>query len=249
MSTSERFERKYHLTPGQYQSVRNIVRAFMVPDTYTIRAGGRYLVRSLYYDTRDFSAFHERNEGNYGRIKLRFRVYGDNPGASPPVRVELKTKKGNSMTKFSSFADYREYEHFLVSRSWGRSRGCAGESAPPDPVLEEFQRLYHVRGLVPTLLVQYLREGYRSRDGLPVRLTLDHNVHSCRARELFPRDPLLKPHRPRSIVLEIKTNSRFEPDWLRHIVRNQVLKVVSNSKYVQGIEIVRPYMVTPRSVV
>jgi SPX domain protein involved in polyphosphate accumulation len=248
LSASERFERKYHLTPGQYHSVRNIVRAFMVPDSYTARAGGRYLVRSLYYDTRDFAAFHERNEGNYGRIKLRIRAYGDDPGEAPPVRVELKTKKGNSMTKYSSFAGFGEYERFMEHSSWGDPCQNARENSPPDPVLAEFERLYHVRGLVPTLLVQYLREGYRSRDGIPVRVTLDHNVHSCRARELFPRNPLLKPHRPRSIVLEIKTNSRNEPDWLRHIVRNQALKVVSNSKYVQGIEIVRPYMVTPRSV-
>ena len=243
MSATERFEKKYHLTPGQYHSVRNIVRAFMVPDSYTAQAGGRYLVRSLYYDTRDFAAFHERREGNYGRIKLRLRTYGADPREDPPVRVELKTKKGNSMTKFGAFVEYRAYEQFLAGRSWSR----AGDNLP-DPVLEEFERLYRVRGLVPTLLVQYLREGYRSRDGLPVRLTLDHNVHSCRARELFPRSPLLKPHRPRAIVLEIKTNSRHEPEWLRHIVRNQALKVVSNSKYVQGIEIVRPYMVTPRSV-
>ncbi len=237
MSVTSRFERKYHLTPVQYYTVRNIVRAFMVPDPYTRRAGGRYLVRSLYYDTRDYRAFHERREGNYGRVKARIRVYTDSAEDQPQVRVELKTKKGNAMEKFGTVASYSDYLHFLRSHSWDR---------PDDPVLVEFERLYRVRELVPMLLVQYLREGYRSKDGLPVRLTLDHNVHSTRAVELFPERALLKPHRPRNIVLEIKTNSRYEPDWLRHIVRQQSLKTVPNSKYVQGIEIVRPYMVTPR---
>lgn len=238
MSHTERFERKYHLTTGQYHSVRNLVRSFMVPDAHTVRAGGRYLVRSLYYDTRDFAAVHERNEGTYGRIKVRVRVYRDTPSDAPPVRVELKTKRGNSMVKYSSFVEYRHYRHFLKHRVWHPDQ-------QNDPVLMEFARLQRARGLVPTLLVQYVREGYRPRDGQPVRLTLDHNVHSCSAVDLFPGNPLLKPHRPRNIVLEIKTNSRHEPDWLRHIVRHQSLKVVSNSKYVQGLEIVRPLMVTP----
>ncbi|MFO8063692.1 MAG: polyphosphate polymerase domain-containing protein [Spirochaetia bacterium] len=238
MRSTSRFERKYRLSIAEYQRVRNAVRAFMKPDYYTAQSSGRYLVHSLYYDTRDYRAYHERNDGDYGRIKLRIRVYTDTADEEPPVLVELKTKKGAVMEKHSSFASYARYLHFLTHGRW---------DSPDDPVLVEFERLVRSRSLQPVLLVQYRREGYRSRDGLhSTRLTLDHNVHSSHARELFPGDLVLKPHRPRNIILEIKTARREEPEWLRSIVRGHSLKAVSNSKYVQGIEIVRPYMVTEK---
>ncbi|MFP3960363.1 MAG: polyphosphate polymerase domain-containing protein [Spirochaetaceae bacterium] len=236
MRSTSRFERKYRLSVADYFRVRNTVRAFMQPDHYTRQGGGQYLVHSLYYDTHDYRAFQERNDGDYGRIKLRIRVYTDSPCKESAVRAELKTKKGSLMEKHSSFASFRQYVHFCKHGSW---------DSPDDPVLVEFERLVRARNLEPTLLVQYRREGYRARDGLhSVRLTLDHNVHSTRARELFPRDHVLKPHRPRHIVLEIKTARREEPEWLRGIIRRHSLKAEPNSKYVQGIEIIRPHMVT-----
>lgn len=237
MTVVSRFERKYHLSPGDYVRMRNIVRARMRPDEFTRRAGGRYLVRSVYYDTRDFSAFHERNNGDYGRIKLRVRVYSDSESGVETARVELKTKKGNSMEKYSSFVSYADYLRFCREGTW---------PGHTDPVLAEFERIVRVRALQPILLVQYHREGFRTRDGTPVRLTLDHNVHSARATELFPQQLLLKPHRPKNIVLEIKAEAQHEPEWMRDIVRRHSLKQVANSKYVQGIEIIRPHMATPR---
>lgn len=237
MSTTSRFERKYHLSPGDYIRVRNAIRLRMRADRYTVEGGGRYLVRSLYFDTRDLSAFHERNDGIFGRIKPRFRVYADTREATSRVRVELKTRKGMSMEKHCTFVPYDDYLEFMRLRSWGGT---------PDPVLEEFARLVRARDARPVLVVQYRREGFRSRDGSPVRVTIDHNVQSSRAGELFAERLLLRPHRPKNIVLEIKTEGRGEPDWLREIVRSHSLRSVSNSKYVQGIEIVRPAMVTPQ---
>lgn len=235
MRISSRFERKYHLDLAQSYRVRNALRAFLVPDSYSLAAGGLYLVRSLYYDSIDFSAFHERNNGNYGRIKLRIRSYTDSAESEPGLLVEIKTRKGAVMEKYSSFVPYSRYRHFLKHSRW---------LGPADPVLIEFERLYRSRCLRPQLLVQYLREGYRCREGRPIRITLDHNISSTRASELFPDSMILKAHRPKSIVLEIKTSDNNEPAWLKHLVREHGLKMQSNSKYVQGIEIVRPLLVT-----
>lgn len=212
----------------------------MHPDPHTAEAGGQYLVRSLYYDTCDFAAVQERSNGDFGRIKLRIRSYTANGDNQPQLLIELKTKKGGVMEKYGSFVPYTRYLHFLQNACW---------DSPADPVLVEFERLYRAHSLDPVLLVQYEREGYMSKDHQPVRVTLDHNVHSARAREVFPDQLLLKPHRPRTIVLEIKSSRGREPDWLRSLVKQHSLKVVSNSKYVQGIEIIRPNMVTPRRIV
>lgn len=237
MRVTSRLERKYHLNISQYLQVKNSLRAYMQPDSYTTAGGGSYLVRSLYYDSHDFAAYHERNNGNFGRIKLRIRSYTDDPGSKPMILIELKTKKGCSMEKYSSFVPYSRYQTFLVQNTW---------NCPADPVLIEFERLVRTRALAPILLVQYQREGFSARDRCPVRVTLDQNIHSTRAHELYPTGKLLKPHRPKRIILEIKSRSGDEPDWLRHIVRHHSLKLVSNSKYVQGIEIIRPNMATPR---
>lgn len=208
----------------------------MKQDHYTGLGNGSYLVRSLYFDTYDYASYHDRNDGFFGRIKLRMRAYTDSHKGNTQVLVEMKTKKGAAMEKYGTFISFRHYLHFLQRKSW---------NGPHDPILEEFERLYRVRNLEPVLLVQYRREAYYSRDRLPIRVTLDHNVHSCRARQLFPQNLLLKPHRPKHIVLEIKARREHEPDWLRRIVKKHSLKCISNSKYVQGIEIVRPHMVTP----
>lgn len=236
MRITSRFERKYILPLTQYYCVRNALVPYMEQDPYTRRGRGRYLVRSLYFDTSDYQAYHERDDGFYGRIKLRIRTYTESADREPMVRVELKTKKGSVMEKYSSFVPYDRYRHFMQYHTW---------DSREDPVLEEFERLCRVRSLHPVLLVQYRREGYRSRSRSPVRITLDHNVHSSRARMLFPRGALLKPHHPRNILLEIKLGRGQDPPWLRRMVKEQSLKMVPNSKYVQGIEIIRPHMVTP----
>jgi SPX domain protein involved in polyphosphate accumulation len=234
-----RFERKYLIDQAQYHQVRNELQLQMTTDGYTRQGGGSYLVRSLYYDTRDFSAFHERSDGNFGRIKLRVRSYCERADPDQPISVEIKTKKGNAMEKFACLVGLNDYLAFQRSLHW---------ACPGNEVTSEFERLYRVRLMVPVLLIQYRREGYRTRDGSPLRVTLDQNVSSARASRLFPEQLLLKPHRPKNVVLEIKSTAACEPEWLQRIVRKHGLKMTANSKYVQGIEIIRPNMVTPRPV-
>ncbi|TVR30868.1 MAG: polyphosphate polymerase domain-containing protein [Spirochaetaceae bacterium] len=237
MQGVQRFERKCLLSLAGYYRLKAALSVTLEADNYSrLQSGGRYLVRSIYYDTRDLRSYYEKEDGNFGRIKLRLRAYTDVPAARDPVSVELKTKSGNVMTKYSTHVSYSDYLHFERSGHWPDTS---------DPVVMEFERLRHVRALEPVVLVQYRREGYRSRDRLPLRVTLDHGVLSARARSLFPAGTILTPHRPRHVILEIKTAAR-EPRWLTDLVLQHALKPVSNSKYVQGIEVIRPSMVTPR---
>jgi len=140
------------------------------------------------------------------------------------------------MIKYSTHVDAAEYGHFVRTGSW---------PGYENDIVNEFERLRRVQHLVPVCLVQYRREGFAARDGSAVRLTIDHDVESTRASWLFPEKPVLKPHRPRRTIFEIKTRAG-EPEWLQEIVRKHKLKLTSNSKYWQGIEIIRPNMVTPR---
>ncbi|MFP4618336.1 MAG: polyphosphate polymerase domain-containing protein [Spirochaetaceae bacterium] len=236
MSPVSRFERKYILDIQTYYRVRNAIAPFTKRDYFSRRAGGKYLVRSIYYDTRDYRAWYEKEDGNFGRIKLRIRAYTENKEECDKVSVELKTKSGNSMKKYSSLIDYSQYEHFVKTGSW---------PSYEDETVCEFERLRRVRQLVPVCLVQYQREGFASFDRSPVRITMDHNVVSTRGTSLFPEQPILKPHRPKRVILEIKTQGA-DPAWVTSLVKHQMLSLSANSKYWQGIEIVRPNMVTPR---
>ncbi len=238
MRAVARFERKYLLDLEQYYRLRNAVMPFVERDHYTRAAGGAYLVRSVYYDTRDYRAWYEKEDGDFGRIKLRIRAYTESPQYGDTISVELKTKHGNSMEKYSAHVNLEDYRRFQRTGRWQDHK---------NEILCEFDRLVRVRSLVPVCLVQYRREGFIARDRSRVRITLDHDVTSTRAASLFPERPVLKPHRPKRRIFEVKTRDG-EPRWLQELIRRHMLKMTSNSKYWQGIEIVRPNMVTPREV-
>ncbi|MFP4302138.1 MAG: polyphosphate polymerase domain-containing protein [Spirochaetaceae bacterium] len=238
MNGISRFERKYLLDLDEYYRLRNRIVPFTERDHHTRLAGHSYLVRSIYYDTRDYRAWYEKEDGDFGRIKLRIRAYTDRWEECPTVSVEIKTKHADAMVKYSTHVEREEYAEFVRTGSWPSYR---------DETVNEFERLRRVRQLVPVCLVQYRREGYRARDGSPVRLTIDHGVKSTRASWLFPPAPILKPHRPRRTIFEVKTQED-EPEWLRAVVTRHALKTQANSKYWQGIEVIRPNMVTPRQV-
>ncbi len=239
MSAIARLERKYLLGLTEYHRLRAALPLQLEADRFTRREpAGTYLVRSIYYDTRDYRAWYEKEDGDFGRIKLRIRSYTDTPDRDTPISVEIKTKSGNAMVKYSSHVAFEDYLAFARSGHWPDIR---------EPVVQEFARLVRVRSLVPVVLVQYRREGYRSRDRLPVRVTVDHGVVSTRASNLFPDHAILTPHRPKYVIFEVKSSSG-EPAWLTRLVREHGLKATANSKYVQGIEVIRPNMVTPREV-
>lgn len=238
MRNTTRFEYKYLLTLPEYYALKNALMPYVIPDDYTLKSPqGRYLVRSLYYDSHDLKAFHERDEGVFGRIKLRLRVYTNQYRDNDTLSVELKTKQGLNMTKFSSLIPLKQYQTYLEKQIFS--------DEVSDAVIDEFIRLIHVRGLFPQLIVEYEREGYQTKYGLPLRLTFDHNVSSARAKTLFDENINLKLHRPNHVIFEIKCEQK-RPAWILNIIKKHGLKVQSNSKYVQGIDITRPLMITPQ---
>ena len=231
-----RFEYKYRLYPQQYHQVRAAIRPFMRLDTFTSNAPqGRYLVRSLYFDSADLRAYQEKVNGDCDRTKLRIRTYARNLQENPDIRVEMKARKGMSMEKHGSFISPAYYQRFMQSNHW---------PALDDPLLVEFERYIHLKTLVPLVLVEYRREGFSARAQQGLRITFDHQVQSAKARTLFPVAPVFRAHQRGVIILEIKCD-KSQPHWLRELVQVQGLRFVANSKFTQGIEVVRPELVRP----
>jgi len=231
-----RFEYKYRLSVQQYYQLKNALAPFMEQDEYTRRAPkNRYLVRSLYFDNDQFQAYYEKIEGNFGRIKCRIRTYTDSLKNNPLLRVELKNRWGESIEKYSTAISPADYLDFMKIQHWPN---------PDNPILQEFERIFYLRALKPKVVVEYYREGFRPRTSGDLRITLDHDVRSCYTDSLFPSPPLFRYHHYHLVVLEVKCRFK-QPAWVSQLVRSHGLKYIANSKYTQGIEAVRPDLISP----
>ena len=231
-----RFEYKYRLYPQQYRQVRAAIRPFMRPDTFTNSAPqGLYLVRSLYFDSADMRAYQEKVNGDCDRTKLRIRTYARSLQKKPDIRVEMKSRKGMSVEKRSTFISPAYYKRFMQSSHWPMLE---------DPLLIEFERYVRLKTLVPLILVEYRREGFSARAQQELRITFDHQVKSAKSTSLFPLTPVFRAHQRGVIILEIKCD-KSQPNWLHHLVKAHGLRIVANSKFTQGIEISKPEIVQP----
>jgi SPX domain protein involved in polyphosphate accumulation len=235
-----RIELKYRLTYFQYLKVRNAIKPYVVMDPYTRGTStNRYLVRSLYFDTPDYRAYEQKMSGDCDRVKFRLRSYSKENTETNTIRVELKMRQGNRMVKKSVFVPPQEYQHFMKHGHWEDIQ---------EPVTTEFERQSLTQGLVPVVLIEYDREGYQTRFKSDLRLTFDHQMRSAHARMLFPDHPFFRTQIPKSVIFEIKFKEHL-PLWLTGLVREQGLKVISNSKYTQSLQIARNDLYHPEKVI
>lgn len=231
-----RFEYKYRVSPAQYFALKAAIRPYTRLDAYSLIAPrGRYLVRSLYFDSPDLRAYQEKVDGDCDRVKLRIRTYARSLAEKPDLRVEMKARKGMSMEKHGAFISADQYAAFMRSGSWPEA---------DEPVLLEFERYVRLKGLVPLIVVEYRREGFIARGQLGLRLTFDHQVCGARADSLFPPAPVFRALRRGAIIFEIKCD-KSQPAWLRALVQAHGLRIMANSKFAQGIEAARPELVQP----
>ena len=231
---------KYRFDCLAYLKIRSAIVPFMKKDIYTQQAGGKgYLVRSLYFDTHEYEAYHEKMSGNNERIKFRIRTYQENPNTDVKIRVELKCRKTNLVIKKSSFITLQQYMHFMRHKHWPET---------DDPVLLEFETYLHHKCLKPKIITEYQREGYVSRSHSDLRITFDHNVKSIHSECLYPSKPYHKKHHDNCVIMEIKF--REEPEaWVKKLIKTYGLKLIANSKFTQGIQVSRHDLHHPDGVI
>lgn len=227
MAQAFRFELKFLLDPFAYHRVRNSLAGYIRRDRYSSEApGGRYLVRSLYFDTADYRAYREKITGETIRNKLRMRTYTADRGAVEFVNIEQKQRYGKLISKLVTRASIGQYDAFLRGRTWGGNE---------DTILMDFERLVRLDNLKPKVVVEYFREAYSARDGSGVRVSFDHDIRFARTGDLFAADARYVSDLAGMVVFEIKTASD-NIGWLCRLVRQQDLKAVPNSKYAGAIE-------------
>ena len=74
---------------------------------------GVYMIRSLYFDDRDESAYFEKMSGIESRKKYRIRFYNGNDDV---IRLERKRKEGQYIQKVSAKLTRQEVDQILVGQ-------------------------------------------------------------------------------------------------------------------------------------
>jgi hypothetical protein len=226
-ASRSRFEYKYRLGQGAYYRVLNALKPFCRSDANSARAlNGRYVVRSLYFDRRDYVAYTDKMEGVFHRDKFRIRSYDAVESKAAKVKVEIKSRVGYLIHKLSEFVDVEDYTTFARTGDWGRASGEA---------LDAFSYAYHKGGLVPTVLVEYQREAYCGLLDGGVRFSFDHSVRYAWTSDLFMPCAGFKPCLDDGVVFEVKAGQN-DIQWVNDIIRQTGLVSEPNSKYANAFE-------------
>lgn len=213
-----RHEWKHPLPPGCLPLLRRRLGTVLRPDSHG--EGGRYRVRSLYFDTPSRRALREKLDGVDGREKFRLRLYG---GDTALIRLEKKSKRSGLCRKESVRLTAEETAALLAGRrDWVQAGGR-------DLVWELCRQMRNDR-LKPRMIVDYTREAWVYGPG-NVRVTLDYDLRAGRnCLDFLSREVTAAPVLDAPAVLEVKWDA-FLPDVVRAAVHLDGLHTAAFSKY------------------
>jgi hypothetical protein len=228
----DRYELKYLISESQVEAVRRAIRPFCVMDPNCENTPrGEYGIGSLYLDTPSRDLFRISRERRARRWKARVRLYD----GADRVFLEIKSKDHDMIKKQRARIPFDGWvEH--IHREPGPEAGFA-------------ERLFCQRlqtyGLVPMLMVHYMREAWLSAVDSYARVTFDRavvaqswshwsfDVDEVNWLALDGANSMLMC--PRGVVLELKCLTAV-PRWLTSVVQSVGLVRARYSKYCKGIE-------------
>ncbi len=213
-----RHELKYICSQAEVEELKIRTSAVAEPDPHTVN--GSYLIRSLYFDDYDNSAYGDNESGVDPREKWRIRIYNGN---SDRIQLECKRKQNGMINKKSCPITKKEYAD-IVS-------GSPALSFDDRALFNRFKIQRETKLLHPVVIVQYVRYPYICRDG-NVRITLDCDIASSGDIARF-LDPELscRPIQDRNRqLLEVKYDE-FLPDEIYHAVQLKNRRQQTFSKY------------------
>lgn len=228
-----RVELKYFVGRTARTALEKDLRAFIPPDSHSESAEG-YLVRSLYFDTHDYMAYHEKMAGTAVRHKLRIRVYGERPHKAPFVRLELKSRYNETINKITVDVPIEDYDEVVSAINNHR--------LPPQHYLNlkgisrEFFRVQRQYNMIPQIMVQYRRRAYEKNDINRVRLNFDDQVVASKHLDILGH---LRGARPilqyGNSIFEIKVDGTM-PYWLHNLIAKYDLQNQAISKFCHAIQ-------------
>ena len=214
-----RHEWKHEINASDMIALRQRLRAAARPDPHAV--GGRYTIRSLYFDDPTDKALREKLDGVDRREKFRIRYYNGDPSL---IRLEKKSRRGGLGAKESAALTRAEAQAVADGDlDWMPASGR--------PLVQELYSKMR-RGLRPKTIVDYTREPFTYAPG-NVRVTLDYDIRTgLGCTDFLNPDCVMIPAGDAPIILEVKWDA-FLPDIIRDAVQLEGRRVSAFSKYAQ----------------
>lgn len=213
-----RHEVKHEISRHDVLILRQRLRAVMKPDQHA--QNGRYIIRSLYFDSPDDKALREKLDGVNVREKYRIRLY--NRDASV-IKLERKYKLGGLGCKQSA--------ELSPAMAEAAAHGDFAWMAQSDNEVIRgfFEKIQH-QNLRPRVIVDYTREPFIFSAG-NVRVTVDTDIRTgLRCTDLLNFDCPTVPVQGDPCILEVKWDG-YLPDVIRDAVQLDGRHAAAYSKY------------------
>ena len=234
-----RFEFKYILSQKKREEIEQALKYFLQYDPFVAKQPDhKYVVRSLYFDDPEYTAFFDKIEGLHSRSKFRLRTYSaeyPNANSSIPLFLEIKGRHNNLVFKHRTPVQ-------RAGRDWAALRGDSLSQAllklaDKSTILDQFEYALYRKRLKPVALIDYKRRPYVSKYDASFRLTFDEQLSARNVDTLYPGSD----SRPIKIlagytILEVKFHHHM-PAWFHRIIQTHEMTRVSVSKICRGMEV------------
>lgn len=216
-----RYELKFLLNDKYAEILQYRMSLLMEPEDVSHTIGGKYFVRSLYFDDIYNTAYYEKMDGLCFRKKYRIRFYNLD---SSYIVLELKGKDENLTYKKSDKITVDEY-NLIINGDYDKIK------IDDRKILEEFIKLCKYKNLIPSIVVDYERVVY-TYPIEDVRVTFDSSISSGRYDyDLFNKDMMLFEILDRNqVVMEVKFNN-YIPKIINDIIKTVPSSRISMSKF------------------
>ena len=213
-----RHEWKHEISYGDMLVLRQRLSAVMKRDKHAI--GGKYLIRSLYFDNTSDKALREKVDGVNVREKFRIRYYNNDTSF---IHLEKKSKVNGLCLKDSVALSFEQAKAIANDNyHWMVDSGV--------PLIQELYSKMMSQGLRPKTIVDYTREPFVFAPG-NVRVTLDYNIRTgMNCTDFLNPTCVTVPAGDAPIILEVKWDE-YLPDIIRDAVQLPNCRVGAFSKY------------------
>ena len=213
-----RHETKVAINAADALAIRQRLRAIASPDAHA--HDGRYLIRSLYFDTPSDRALREKLDSVNKREKFRIRMYNNDISF---IRLEKKSKLNGLGTKHKALLSAKEVARIIEGdTAWMLNSGR--------PLVQELYSKILAQGLTPKTIVQYVREPFVYAPG-NVRVTLDSDLRTgVYSTDFLNPDCILVPAGDAPTLMEVKWDN-FLPGIIKDAVQLGGRRGAAFSKY------------------
>ena len=214
-----RNEIKHEISAADKAAICASMRAVARPDPHA-GPDGRYLIRSLYFDTPADKALREKLDGVSEREKFRIRFYNGDPSV---MHLEKKVKRDGLGYKVSAPITAEEAQRIVDGdTNWMAVSGRG--------LIVELYAKMKSEGLRPKTIVDYTRTPFVYGPG-NVRVTIDENIRTgLGCTDFLNPSCVTVPAGEPVILLEVKWDD-YLPAVIRRAVAVKSRRGAAFSKY------------------